>query len=74
MITLPPIDKCLHFMAGVLIYGIGHFISPIIGLTAVTIVGIGKEIYDYYNPPHQPDILDLIYTLAGGLTGFICGL
>ncbi len=36
MINLPH-DKALHFIVGVLIYAAAHFISPVVGMIAVTI-------------------------------------
>jgi len=75
--TLPPLtlplDKCLHFIVGVLIYAVAHFISPIIGLVAVAIAAVGKEVYDRYNKG-TVDLWDAVATIAGGLIGWTCSL
>ena len=70
-----PTDKQGHFIVGLLIYTIIHFISPIIGLGAVAIAAVGKEIYDYFHQDkHTPEIADAVATILGGLTGLICGI
>ena len=74
MINLPR-DKALHFIVGVLIYAAAHFISPVVGMIAVIVAAVGKEVYDYANrDKHTPDLWDAGATLAGGFAGLICGL
>lgn len=74
MINLPH-DKLLHFAVGVLIYAAAHFISPVVGMVAVTVAAVGKEVYDYANrDKHTPDVWDAITTIAGGAVGYICSL
>lgn len=69
-----PTDKQGHFIVGLLIYTIIHFINPVIGLGAVAIAAVGKEIYDYFHRDvHTPDVWDAVATLLGGIIGFICG-
>jgi len=70
-----PHDKALHFIVGVLIYAAAHFISPAVGMIAVTVAAVGKEVYDYMNRDrHTPDAWDAVATIAGGVIGFVCGL
>lgn len=70
-----PHDKALHFIVGVLIYAVAHFISPVVGMVAVTIAAVGKEVYDYANRDrHTPDVWDAVVTVIGGVAGLICGL
>ena len=70
-----PQDKAGHFIAGLLIYALLHFIAPVIGLLAVAVAAIGKEGYDYMNrAKHTPDVWDAVATLLGGLVGFISGI
>jgi hypothetical protein len=70
-----PYDKALHFIAGVLIYAVAHFISPVVGMVAVTIAAVGKEVYDWFHRDrHTPDAWDAVATIAGGVVGLICGL
>ena len=72
--TIPPQDKLAHFAVGVLIYAAAHFVSPIIGLAAVAVAAVGKEIYDWFHrDKHTPDVWDAVATMLGGLTGLICG-
>ena len=39
-------DKALHFIAGVLIFAVGHFASVLVGLGLVVLAAVGKEVYD----------------------------
>lgn len=70
-----PHDKALHIIAGVLIYASAHFVSPVVGLSAVAVAAVGKEIYDYFNrDKHTPEVMDAVATIAGGLLGFVSGV
>jgi len=70
-----PHDKALHFIVGVLLYAVGHFVSVPVGLFLAFAGGFGKEVYDLMNTDrHTPELDDAVYTLAGGITGWICGL
>lgn len=72
--TVSP-DKLGHFTAGVLIYAAFHFLNPVLGILAVSIAAIGKEIYDYlHKENHTPDVWDAVTTILGGVAGFISGL
>jgi hypothetical protein len=70
-----PHDKALHFIVGVLIYAAAHFVSPVVGMIAVTVAAVGKEVYDYANrDKHTPDLWDAVATVLGGAAGFVSGL
>jgi len=70
-----PCDKLGHIVAGLFIYSVCHFITPLFGLAMVFLAATGKEIYDYINKDkHTPDVWDAIATLIGGLLAFISGL
>lgn len=70
-----PHDKAMHIIAGVLVYAAFHFVSPLVGMVAVTVAAIGKEIYDYINrDKHTPDAWDAIATIGGGALAFISGV
>jgi len=70
-----PTDKLQHFVVGVLIYAVLHFADPLIGLGAVAVAAVGKEIYDWLNKEnHTPDAWDAVVTVAGGAVGWVCGL
>ena len=66
-------DKALHFIAGVLIFAVGHFASVLVGLGLVVLAAVGKEVYDWlHRDKHTPDIMDAVYTIAGGVAGLVC--
>ena len=70
-----PTDKSLHFIVGVLIYAVGHFAGHTIGFALVVVAGIGKEIYDYaHRDKHNPEFMDALVTILGGVAGYICAL
>jgi hypothetical protein len=71
--TIPPQDKLAHFDVGVLIYAAVHFVSPVIGLAAVAIAAVGKEVYDYFHKGNV-EVMDAVATILGGLTGAVCSL
>ena len=72
MIVIPH-DKALHFIAGVLLFAVGHFVSPLVGLGLAFAYGIGKEIWDSFGNG-QVELQDALYTFAGGIVGLICYL
>ena len=70
-----PTDKLLHFIVGVLIYAVGHFVGHAIGMALVVLAAVGKEIYDFYHRDvHTPDVMDALATICGGVAGYICAL
>ena len=70
-----PHDKALHLIGGVLIYAAAHFVSPVVGLAAVAVAAVGKEIYDlFHRDKHTPEVMDAVATIIGGIIAFICGL
>lgn len=66
-----PQDKLIHFLGGFAVSAgfslVGH---PHYGLATGAAVSIGKEVYDYYHPPHQCEVLDAVATFAGTLLAF----
>lgn len=73
--TLPPADKIAHFAVGTLIYAAAHFVSPVMGLVAVAVAAVGKEVYDWFRrDKHTPEVMDAIATMLGGVVGLICTL
>lgn len=70
-----PQDKLQHFIVGVLVYAAAHFLGIWVGLIAVVVAAVGKEIFDWFHKEnHTPDPWDAIVTIAGGVVGFVCGL
>lgn len=70
----PAPDKMAHFIAGVLLFAAGHFISIPVGLFLAFAYALGKEIYDYASGKGTPEWMDFVYTVAGGIVGYICYL
>ena len=78
--TLPiiPKDKANHYIYGNLIFlavfVLSNFVvsaslAASLGLFAVAVAGIGKEIYDSISGTGTPEVMDAVYTIAGGLSG-----
>lgn len=73
IISRVPPDKLGHFVGGVLIYTVTHFINSFIGLTIVILFALAKEGYDaMHRDRHTPEWKDAIATILGGITGAIC--
>jgi hypothetical protein len=66
-----PQDKCLHVIAGVVIFAIAHFVSWQVGMAAVLVIGIAKEILDHFTGG-DVSVWDVVATVAGGLLGLLC--
>lgn len=61
-------DKLGHLVLGFLVTSPVTPLGILISLLVVLAVGIGKEIYDAFNPQkHFVEFLDIVYTLIGGL-------
>lgn len=70
-----PADKQAHFILGVLVYAVFHFLSVDLAIMLVFVAAFGKEIHDYMNrDKHTPEFMDAMATIGGGLVGWICGL
>lgn len=70
-----PHDKALHIIVGVLVYAVAHFVNPSVGMAAVVVAAVGKEVYDYmHKDKHTPDVWDAVATIGGGVVAFICGV
>lgn len=62
------IDKVYHFIAGILIYIFFYiFLNSWLSIVPVIIAGAAKEAYDRYSGKGNPEWLDFIATVAGGL-------
>lgn len=64
---LLPQDKLMHYFVGSLIT---TTFVPLIGTYAIIptiIAAIGKEVYDKVSGTGTPELLDIVYTVAGGL-------
>lgn len=72
MRTIPQ-DKCLHVIAGVLIFSLAHLVSWQLGIAAVIVVGVAKEIVDHFTGG-DVSVWDVLATFMGGLLGMACFL
>jgi hypothetical protein len=66
-----PHDKCLHVIAGMLIFSATHFAAWWIGMAAVVLVGFLKELLDHFTGG-DVSVWDVIATITGGLVGLLC--
>jgi VanZ family protein len=70
--TVKHFDKFLHLIVGFISTLIFSFITcagMALGLTIV--MGITKEVYDYYSPSNKVEFLDWLATVIGALLAFI---
>lgn len=68
------LDKILHFIAGIVIAGVGTlFLGAYIGFAAAVMAGAAKEIIDLMGYG-TPEISDFVHTLAGAMLGTFGGL
>jgi hypothetical protein len=69
------IDKLYHFIAGIIIYLFFLlFLSNVMALIPVIIIGGAKEIYDWKSKKGNPEWWDFIFTVLGGLSIFLLTL
>ena len=61
-------DKYYHFFAGIIIYILSSlFFNSFVSMSFVIVAGAAKEAYDYYSGKGNPEWLDFIATVVGGL-------
>lgn len=66
-----PQDKCLHVIAGVVVYAVAHLTTWQIGIAVVLLAAIAKETFDHFTGG-DVSAWDLLATLMGGLLGLAC--
>lgn len=70
-----PHDKALHLIGGVVLFAVGHFFfGSAVGIGLAVVIGLLKEIWDWYSKKGTPDGLDFVATAAGGVLGLLCTL
>ena len=67
-----PLDKAYHVIAGVVIFATTHWLFSLWSLLVVLIVATLKEAYDKYTSKGTPEIMDIVFTMVGGLLGLFC--
>lgn len=60
-----PTDKLLHLLVGFATAGALHPFGLPIAVLALTVVGLGKEVYDHFNHG-TVDVYDFMATVWGG--------
>jgi len=72
---LIPVDKANHFIVGTVAYVLFSIIfSPIIAIILVTLIGLGKEVYDHKSKTGNADPIDLLFTVLGAIPPMILDL
>lgn len=64
-----PYDKIIHFIAGMILAAFSAYFmgASVIILYLPIVMGIAKEVYDFYHQPmHAPEFADFCCTAAGG--------
>lgn len=69
-----PLDKAYHMIAGMILYAGFHFINPLVALAIVALIAVIKEVYDKISKTGTPEYADILFTILGGLLGYICTL
>jgi len=60
-------DKLLHFLYGAIIFSISFILIQWLAILVVTVLAVGKEIYDSRTPNHTASLGDIFATLAGAI-------
>jgi hypothetical protein len=66
LIARIPEDKLRHYMVGSIAAALGGLHSVAAGAMLCAAVAIGKEVYDRVSKRGTPDLMDAVWTLAGG--------
>ena len=62
-----PADKANHFAYGAILAGLGSLHSVAVGAALCVALAIAKEVYDRVSKRGTPEIMDAVWTVAGGL-------
>lgn len=73
IVKLFPHDKCLHFIAGVVVFACAHFSMGADALYVVCGIAAAKEAIDAGRHGDSSS-LDIFATMAGGIVGYLCWL
>ena len=65
-LTRTPDDKLRHYLVGSLAAAAGGLHSVAVGALLCAALAVGKEVYDRASKRGTPDLLDAVWTLAGG--------
>lgn len=68
-------DKANHAIYGMVIFAIMYFLFTWqIAIAFVCVFALGKEVYDNISGKGTSDVMDFVYTVAGGLVGLFCAI
>lgn len=68
-----PQDKCLHIIAGVMLFAATHPFGAQVALIAVFGAAVAKETLDHFTGG-DVSLWDIVATCAGGALGLLCSL
>lgn len=60
-------DKLMHYFVGSLIMALCIPFIGVYGLLVVLLAAVGKEAYDKFTGKGTPELMDIVYTMFGGL-------
>lgn len=60
-------DKLMHYFVGSLIMALCIPFIEVYGLLVVLLAAVGKEAYDKVTGKGTPELMDIVYTMFGGL-------
>jgi uncharacterized protein YfiM (DUF2279 family) len=64
------VDKKLHFLGGFAItLLLSYLFNPIVAMSVLVALAIGKEIYDHVTPGHNASYKDFLVGIFGGVVG-----
>lgn len=64
-------DKIDHFLIAHFLMTALYLIHPFVGVGVITFIAGFKEIYDYNKKGGSVEMVDVLFTAAGGFTGFL---
>jgi carbon starvation protein CstA len=67
-------DKETHALYGTIIYLLLSIVNPLFAIIATFSIAVIIELYDYFSKKGNPEIKDIIYTVAIPLTIFLTKL
>ena len=70
-----PDDKVRHaYMGAALFCILALFIPLVYSVVFLSIVALGKEVYDYLHPNHTCDVWDFVATVGGAVPAILLGV
>ena len=67
-------DKLLHYTVGTLLYATTYLLVGYLAIVVVTVVAVGKELYDKVSGKGTPEYLDALATITGGVVCLVVSM